>query len=271
MSDRKTIAPGRRRSRWVAPLGSMPRTAYIGFAVLSFAVLIGLWALVTRAGWVSPLFLPSPTEVVVTGYRLFTQFGFAWDVLATVYRVFAGFAIAAVIAVPLGVLMGTFRPIEALVEPMTSFMRYMPASAFIPLFILWLGIGDVEKIAIIFAGCFFSMLLMIAVEARSVQRELLEAAATLGSSRRSLLWRVVLPAAMPGIYDVLLLILGWAWTYIIVAELVAAKSGIGHVILQSQRMLNTGNIIFGILFLGLIGLASDTVLKLLGRYLFSWR
>src|SRR5699024_1417913 len=176
---------------------------------------------------------------------LFTEFDFLSDVMATVYRVFGGFFIAAIIAVPLGLLMGTFKPVEAFVEPMTSFLRYMPASAFIPLFILWLGIGDVEKIAIIFVGGFFSLLLMGAVAVRSVRRELLEAAYTLGASRMAVLRRVILPAALPRIYDVLLLILGWAWTYIIVAELVAADSGIGHMILQSQRMLKTGNIKIG--------------------------
>lgn len=252
-------------------MGSIPRAVYIAIAVLSFVLLLCVWALVTRLGLVTPLFLPSPAAVVHTGIELFTRFGFIYDVGATVYRVFAGFLIAAAIGVPLGLLMGTFKPVEAFVEPMTSFLRYMPASAFIPLFILWLGIGDVEKIAIIFVGSFFSLLLMVAVEVRSVQRELLEAAYTLGASRISVLRSVILPAALPGIYDILLLILGWAWTYIIVAELVAAESGIGHMILQSQRVLKTGNIIFGILFLGVIGLLSDTLLKLLGRRLFAWR
>lgn len=270
-SDGRPARPASKRGKWMEPMGSIPNSAYIAITVLSFALLLGLWALITHLGWVTPLFLPSPEAIVKTGITLFTQFGFIYDVGATVYRVLAGFLIAAAIGVPLGVLMGTFKPIEALVEPMTSFMRYMPASAFIPLFILWLGIGNVEKIAVIFVGSFFSLLLMVAVEVRSVQRELLEAAFTLGSSRLSVLRRVILPAALPGIYDVLLLILGWAWTYIIVAELVAAESGIGHVILQSQRVLKTGNIIFGIIFLGFIGLASDTALKLIGRRLFAWR
>lgn len=253
------------------PMGSIHRSAYIAIAILSFVILLVVWALITRLGMVAPMFLPTPASIVHTGIELFTRFDFLNDVGATVYRVLAGFLIAAVIAVPLGLLMGTFKPVEAFFEPMTSFLRYMPASAFIPLFILWLGIGNVEKIAIIFVGSFFSMLLMVAVEVRAVQRELLEAAYTLGASRLAVLRRVILPAALPGIYDILLLILGWAWTYIIVAELVAADSGIGHMILQSQRVLKTGNIIFGILFLGLIGLLSDTVLRLLGRRLFAWR
>jgi len=253
------------------PMRSIPRNIYIGISIASFVLLLVAWALITRLGLVTPIFLPTPLSIVQTGYELFAQFGFLNDVIATVYRVLAGFFLAVLIGVPLSLFMGTFKPVEAFFEPMTSFLRYMPASAFIPLFILWLGIGDVEKIAIIFVGCFFSMVLMLTVEVRSVQRELLEAAYTLGASRFAVLRRVILPAALPGIYDILLLILGWAWTYIIVAELVAADSGVGHMILQSQRILNTGNIIFGIIFLGLIGLFSDTVLRIVGRRLFSWR
>jgi NitT/TauT family transport system permease protein len=186
------------------------------------------------------------------------------------YRVLAGFLLAAVIGVPLGLLMGTFKTVEALVEPLVGFIRYMPASAFIPLFILWLGIGDVEKIGIIFVGSFFQLILMTAVVASSVPKEMLETAYTLGAGRLQVIRRVLLPASLPGIMDTLRIIVGWAWTYIIVAELVAAESGIGYMILNAQRMLQTGSIIFGILSIGMLGIMTDYAFKWLHRWLFPW-
>jgi NitT/TauT family transport system permease protein len=153
---------------------------------------------------------------------------------------------------------------------MVGFIRYMPASAFIPLFILWLGIGDIEKIAIIFVGSFFQLVLMVAVVVKNVQKEMLEAAYTLGAKRFQVIRKVLLPASMPGIMDTLRIIVGSAWTYIIVAELVASASGIGYMILSSQRMLRTGNIIFGILTIGMIGLITDFIFKWLYNRLFPW-
>jgi NitT/TauT family transport system permease protein len=182
----------------------------------------------------------------------------------------AGFLIAAVLGVPLGLLMGTFKAAEALVEPIVGFVRYMPASAFIPLFILWLGIGDVEKVAIIFVGSFFQLVLMVAVVAKNVRTDLLETAYTLGAKRLQVIRKVLLPASLPGIVDTLRIIVGWAWTYIIVAELVASASGIGYMIISAQRMLRTGSIIFGILTIGTLGLITDYFFKWLYLRLFPW-
>jgi NitT/TauT family transport system permease protein len=232
-------------------------------------VLLG-WSLLTYGGFISPLFLPSPGRVIAAGIEQFVQFGFATDILMSTYRVMAGFLTAAILGVPLGLLMGTFKAVEAFVEPLVGFIRYMPASAFIPLFILWLGIGDVEKIAIIFVGSFFQLVLMVAVVAASVPREMLETAYTLGAKRFQVIRRVLLPASLPGIVDTLRIIVGWAWTYIIVAELVAAESGIGYMIINAQRMLQTGSIIFGILAIGILGIITDYGFKWLHRWLFPW-
>jgi NitT/TauT family transport system permease protein len=208
--------------------------------------------------------------MVQEGWSLLTEYGFAYDIGITVWRVVGGFVLAAIVALPLGVAMGAYKPIEALLEPFVSFARYLPASAFIPLLILWAGIGETQKLAVIFIGAVFQLILMVAVIVGGVRRDLVEAAYTLGVRDRSLLRRVLLPASAPEIAETLRLVLGWAWTYVIVAELVGASSGIGFMITNSQALLATGQIIFGIIVIGVIGLVSDTLFKAANRALFPW-
>lgn len=254
----------------LSPREPIPTSLYFTLSLGSFALLLAVWSILTYGGFVDALFLPSPGRVFRAGVDLFVDFGFTADILNSVYRVLLGFILAAVVGVPLGLIMGTFQVAEALTEPMVGFIRYMPASAFIPLFILWLGIGDVEKIAIIFVGSFFQLVLMVAVVAKNVRTDMLETAYTLGAKRFQVIRRVLLPASLPGILDTLRIIVGWAWTYIIVAELVASASGIGYMIISAQRMLRTGSIIFGILTIGTLGLITDYFFKWLYQKLFPW-
>jgi NitT/TauT family transport system permease protein len=255
---------------FLSPREPIPKSLYLILALSSFAFFLILWSILTYGRFVDPLFLPSPGRVFQAGVDLFFELGFTTDILNSVYRVMMGFIIAAIIGVPIGLIMGTFKVAEAFTEPVVGFIRYMPASAFIPLFILWLGIGDVEKIAIIFVGSFFQLVLMVAVVAKNVHKDMLETAYTLGAKRFQVIRKVLLPASLPGIVDTLRIIVGWAWTYIIVAELVASASGIGYMIISSQRMLRTGNIIFGILTIGMLGLITDFFSKWLYNKLFPW-
>jgi NitT/TauT family transport system permease protein len=260
----------RKLEDFLNPREPIPKGLYLILALSSFAFFLILWSILTYGRFVDPLFLPSPGRVFQAGVDLFLELEFTTDILNSVYRVMMGFIIAAIIGVPIGLIMGTFKVAEAFTEPLVGFVRYMPASAFIPLFILWLGIGDIEKIAIIFVGSFFQLVLMVAVVAKNVHKDMLETAYTLGAKRFQVIRKVLLPASLPGIVDTLRIIVGWAWTYIIVAELVASASGIGYMIISSQRMLRTGNIIFGILTIGMLGLLTDFFSKWLYNKLFPW-
>ena len=238
----------------------------VGFFVLFFA----LWAAVTFGGIVPKIFLADPITMVKSGYDLLANQGFFLDIGMTVWRVLGGFVLAALLAVPLGVLMGAYKPIEAFFEPFVSFARYLPASAFIPLLILWAGIGEAQKLAVIFIGSFFQLVLMMAVSVGNTRRDLVEAAYTLGAGDRGIVTRVLLPSSAPEIAEILRMVLGWAWTYVIVAELIGASSGIGHMITDSQALMATDQIIFGIIVIGLIGLVTDFAFKALNRSLFPW-
>jgi NitT/TauT family transport system permease protein len=249
------------------PVSRRRRTALgLGFFVLFFAV----WGAATFGGFVPKTFLADPLTMLKEGWQLFTQHGFAKDIGITIWRVVGGFVLAAALAVPLGIAMGAYKPIEAFFEPFVSFARYLPASAFIPLLILWAGIGEMQKLLVIFIGSFFQVVLMVAVTVGSTRRDLVEAAYTLGASARGVVRRVLLPSSAPAIAETLRLVLGWAWTYVIVAELIGASSGIGHMITDSQALLNTGQIIFGIIVIGVIGLLSDLLFKWGNHTLFPW-
>ncbi len=252
------------------PLTPVSPGARVTLGVSFFVLFVAAWAVATLGGYVQKTFLADPITMVRSGWTLLTEMGFARDIGMTVWRVVGGFIIAAALALPLGVLMGAYKPIEAFFEPFVSFARYLPASAFIPLLILWAGIGEAQKLALIFIGSFFQLVLMIAVTVGNTRRDLVEAAYTLGVSDRGLIGRVLLPGAAPEIAETLRMVLGWAWTYVIVAELIGASSGIGHMITDSQALLATDQIIFGIIVIGLIGLLSDLLFKALNRRLFPW-
>jgi NitT/TauT family transport system permease protein len=254
----------------VKPLTAVEPGTRVVLGIAFFVFFVALWTAVTVSGLVPKNFLADPLAMVISGWRLLTEQGFAKDIGMTVWRVVGGFVIAVAIALPLGVAMGAYKGIEAFFEPFVSFARYLPASAFIPLLILWAGIGEGQKLAVIFIGSFFQLVLMIAVTVGNTRRDLVEAAYTLGSSDTRLIRRVLIPGAAPEIAETLRMVLGWAWTYVIVAELIGASSGIGHMITDSQALLATDQIIFGIIVIGLIGLVSDFAFKWGNRRLFPW-
>jgi NitT/TauT family transport system permease protein len=253
------------------PLEPVTASARVTLGLSFFVLFFAAWAVATLGGFVKPIFLADPITMLRDGWTLLTKFGFAYDIGITIWRVVGGFILAALVAVPLGIAMGAYKPVEAFFEPFVSFARYLPASAFIPLLILWAGLGEAQKLLVIFIGSVFQIVLMVATTVGQTRRDLVEAAYTLGAGDGGVVRRVLIPMNAPEIAEILRLVLGWAWTYVIVAELIGSSAGIGHMIIDSQALMATGQIIFGILIIGLIGLISDYAFKTLNRWLFPWR
>ncbi|RWM21662.1 MAG: ABC transporter permease [Mesorhizobium sp.] len=256
----------RRRSSGIgAPI---TRSRFLMIAVAVFTGLGLAWWAATGLELVKPIFLPSPGSVAVQLGKLWSD-GTLWlDLKASIYRISIGFLIASALAIPIGVLIGSFRAWEAAIEPLVDFIRYMPVVAFVPLSILWSGTGDVQKFLIIFIGTFFQQVLMIMDNVKRVPTDFVGLGRTLGLPDRKILTRIVVPSALPGIWDTLRISLGWAWTWLVLAELVAATSGLGYRITVSQRYFQTNTIIGYILLLGMLGLVTDQVMKALGKLLF---
>ena len=175
-----------------------------------------------------------------------------------------------VVALPLGLLAGTFKPAEAFLEPAMDFIRYMPAVAFVPLMMLWCGVGELSKVSIIFIGTFFQMVLMFADDVRKVPMQQIEAAQTMGGTRQEILYKAIFPSAAPSLLTTCRITLGWAWTYLVVAEIVAANSGLGYAVLKAQHFLQTDKIFAGLIVIGFLGLIQDQLLRVLHHALFPY-
>jgi len=233
-------------------------------------VVLLLWAALSASGSVDPLFLPSPGAVWTAGQSQARQ-GLLWnDVAASVGRVFAGFGLSAAVALPLGIAMGTSRVICRLLEPLMGLIRYMPAPAFIPLLIIYFGLGELPKVLLIFIGTLFFNTLMIMDAVKFVPSELVETALTLGGRKPQVLTRVIAPCVAPQVIDAYRINMAAAWNLVIVAELVAASEGLGKRISLAQRFLRTDEIFLGLIVIGLIGLCIDLGFRLLMRRSCAW-
>lgn len=241
---------------------------YVGVA--SFLGLIALWWGAAALRIVPPQYLPSPGAVVSALYTLFVEYGFAWDIGVSISRVWAAFLISAAMAIPLGIMMSSFRIVNGISEPVIDFIRYLPVPALVPLTIIWLGIGETSKVTLLWMGTFFQLVLLIADDAKRVPREYIEIGLTVGARSREVLRHIVLPAMLPSMVDNLRITLGWCWTYLIIAEIVAADSGIGYVIWSARRYVKTPEVMAGILTIGVIGLATDQLIRYAHRRYFAY-
>lgn len=269
-----TLSPIRRLlsvwgSLWVIR-GHLAQRTYLLFALAGMLLPLAAWWWLSDSGWMDKVFMPGPMDVLSRTYIWFKDDNLLHDIWISTYRVVTGFALSALLAIPLGIMIGTYRPIQALLEPLTDFIRYMPAVAFIPLVMLWVGIDESSKIAIIFIGTFFQMVLMVAEDIRRVPITQIEAAQTMGATRSEIVSLVIVQSAKPALLDTLRITMGWAWTYLVVAELVAANSGLGYSILKAQRFMQTDKIFAGIILIGLIGLSIDQLFRWLHRKNFPW-
>lgn len=257
-------------AKLITPNKEISKTLYTSAGFLTFSLFLAFWSVLSYGGLVNPLFLPSPTSVLATAVDLFLNGEILKDIGISFSRVLVGFLFAALIGIPLGILMGSLRIMEGAFEPIIGFIRYMPASAFIPLLILWIGLGEAEKMSVIFFGTFFQLTLMIMDVTKNVQNDLVDVSYTLGAKKIQVFTKVILPASLPGIVDTLRITFGWAWTYLVVAEIVGASSGLGYMIMQASRFLQPDKIIVGILIIGLLGLITDIIFKAIYRASFSW-
>jgi NitT/TauT family transport system permease protein len=226
----------------------------------------------------NPVFLPAPHEVAVSLYKSFTtpprRKGEPWlheSLWHSIQIIFWGFFWSSVLGVPLGILCGTFKVFSGLTEPAVDFFRYMPAPVFGALAVAVMGIYDAPKIAIIVIGTFFQQVLVIANTTRKLDPALVEAAQTLGAGRVQILFQVVLPGIAVDLYNDMRILLGWAWTYLIVAEYIGASSGITYFINQQAKYRIYDNVFAAIIIIGVIGFATDRVLGVLGRTFFPWK
>ena len=260
----------RRLGRYLAPKEAIPGAVYASTSALAVAGILLGWSVLAYGGLVNPIFLPSPGDVVRAAYKM-TADGSLWvNTKASVFVILMGYLLSTIIAVPLGIVMGSFKIVEALIEPITGFVRYLPVSAMIPLLILWVGIDWKEKVAVIFIGTFFQQVILIADVSANVSKDLVDVSYTLGAGRGDVVRRVLIPATLPGVVDNLRITMGWAWSYLVVAELVAANEGLAYMILNSMRGLYTDRIFVGILVIGLLGITTDQLFKLIHRTCLPW-
>jgi NitT/TauT family transport system permease protein len=245
---------------WRFPLAAVP--------VLT---LLALWSIVSYGGFVNRFFLPTPTDVLDGAVQMTVEYGLLKAVAVSALRITVAFTLSAVVALPLGILMGSFDTFNRAFDPIFAPLRYMPITAFIPLLILWFGIDERQKIAFLFLGTFVFLLPVVVDAIRSVPEELAQTAFTLGASKRQVVLTVLVPAALPQIFDSFRVMNAIAWTYVILAEFVNPKQGIGYLLNLAQQHSKPHWSLAGIAVVGLIGLSTDALIAALNKRLFNWR
>ncbi|MDQ3755170.1 MAG: ABC transporter permease [Acidobacteriota bacterium] len=261
----------RRKTDLFAVRAPLPRSKAAALGFVAPALVLGLWCLISYGGLAPPDFLPSPTEVLRGTLQLFFQYDLTAAILISTKRIALAFLLASALALPLGVLMGTFDPVNRFFEPIVAPLRYMPISAFIPLLILWFGIYEKQKIAFLFLGVFVYLLPVVVTAVRLVPEEYVQTALTLGASKFQVIRTVLIPAALPEIFDSFRVMNAISWTYVILAEAVNPEYGLGYMVELARTHQKASWSFAGLIVIGGIGLLTDLLIKTLSNLLFRWR
>ena len=267
----RRAAPARPGEQYGAPgNGSSWR-----ISAITIAVLLALWTVATNLGWVQPLFLPAP-QAVWQQFREVSRDGFADADLLThigwsAMRVFGAFALAVVTAVPVGVLMGVNRVMRGIFDPIVEFYRPLPPLAYLPLVVIWLGIGESSKIVLIYLAMFAPLALSARAGVRAAAIEQIHAAYSMGATRSQVLWHVIAPAALPDILTGMRIAIGFGWTTLVAAEMVAATAGLGFMVLSASKFMVTDVVIMGILVIGALALVFDLMMRWMEAKLVPWK
>lgn len=248
----------------------IPKKLYYSLIAIGIFLVFLIWGILSYSGLVNELFLSTPTNTINALINLFIKEGIIKDVGVSVLRAFGGFILAAIVGITLGIILGSFKVIEGIIETMINILRYIPAATFIPLSMLWFGIGNIQKLFIIFIGVLPYITLYTANIVANVEKEYVETAYTLGAKKINVLRKVILPRSLPRIFDVCRIEMAGAWALVILVEVVAANIGLGHRLILAQRFLQTANIFAGLIIIGLIGLIIDYSFKLSFNKLFPW-
>ena len=263
-------ARSRRRRRFFEFKRGIPRSWTILLGIAVWAIFFGLWELAVVFELANAVLLPGPGKVLESFVTLFGEKSYLNDIGVSLFRIVASFTLACLVAVPLGILMGTFRTVEAFFNPFVSAARYLPAPSFIPLLLMWLGAGEEQKLALLFLGVIWFLITLIMDHSKGVPVDLINTAVTLGGRRHQVLFTVVVPSVLPDVVTAMRQMLAVSWTYLVIAEIVAADSGIGAMMMRAKRFVHIDEIMAGILTIGVLGLTFDLALRWLHKKLFPY-
>ena len=240
-------------------------------AVAGVLTFVGAWCVASYANLVPTVILPSPTEVLRAFPVLHFEEALVRSALRSLYRVSMGFALAAAVAIPLGIVMGTFPAVKHFFTPLVDPLRFLPISALVPLFIVWFGIDEMQKIVFLFVGIFVYMLPLVVEAVEGVEEVYLQTATTLGASPGQLVRHVLIPGSMPAIGEALRVMNGIGWTYVIMAEVVNAQYGLGYLITTAGKRSHVDQIFALVLVILFIGVVTDWMIRVVNARLFHWK